>query len=461
MGWDIGWTMPDSPNVSGSLRKRLALMLIGGAAILALLLFFAVRNYAVQVAQQGQDNILSASVTSILDAAAIRDGVVEIDIPYAAFAMLSTPSDDRVFYAIYQDGAFLSGYDNLPFEKQAQRSGFYSTQFRGVPVRQVSANRMLLGAEDRVDVQVVLAQTQDALSETLDQISRNAALLGLGFFALAAGLSFWATASTIGQLNRLTTSVTRRGPQDLSQFRKPVPLEMAPLVRSLNSLMGRLDQSLSQSEDFIAEAAHRVRTPLATVRSYAEATLQRVDKEENREAVRSMIRAIDESSRAAGQLLDHAMITFRADHLEREDIDLVAHVRELVMRLAPIAEMKELMLTLKTTEPVHYSGDPILIQNAVRNLIDNALKYAPTDSEVEISVSSHPNVAIKVLDQGPGFPTKQISNLTARFQRGENAGHIIGSGLGLTIAQDVAQAHGGDVVLSNRPEGGACVILSL
>ena len=77
--------------------------------------------------------------------------------------------------------------------------------------------------------------------------------------------------------------------------------------------MGRLDHSLSQSEDFIAEAAHRIRTPLATVRSYAEATLQRVDTIENRQAMRSMIRAIDESSRAASQLLDHAMITFRAD----------------------------------------------------------------------------------------------------------------------------------------------------
>ena len=68
---------------------------------------------------------------------------------------------------------------------------------------------------------------------------------------------------------------------------------MVPLVLSLNKLMARLDQSLSRSEDFIVEAAHRVRTPLATVRSHAEATLQRVEREENRQALRSMIRAID------------------------------------------------------------------------------------------------------------------------------------------------------------------------
>lgn len=455
--------MTDNPVVSGSLRNRLALTLIGGAAVLAVLLFFAVRNYAVQVAQQGQDNILVASVTSMLDAAAIRDGAVEVDIPYAAFSMLTTSADDRVFYAIFQDGDFVSGYEDLSFERDplSGNKTFQTNTLRGAIVRQINANRTLIGANKRSEIQIVLAQTQDALSETLDQISRNAALIGLGFFALAAALSYWATSATMGQLNKLTTSVTRRGPQDLSAFKQPVPREMAPLVNSLNSLMGRLDHSLNQSEDFIAEAAHRVRTPLATVRSYAEATLQRVDKEENREAMRSMVRAIDESSRAAGQLLDHAMITFRADHLEREDIDLVELVRDLVMRLTPIADMKDLSLSIKADVSVPYAGDPILIQSAVRNLIDNAMKYGPADSAIEVSVFAKPNPQIIVCDHGPGFPIDQIDTLTVRFQRGQNSENTIGSGLGLTIAQDVATAHGGTIELTNQPEGGACVTFSL
>ena len=448
----------DSLAASGSLRNRLVLTLIGGAAILALLLFFAVRNYAVQVAQQGQDNILEASATSMLDAATIRDGVVELDLPYSAFSMLSTVADDRVFYAVLQDGEFLSGYEELTlFDSQT----FQTDQIRGSKVRKVSASRTLIGADRRTEIQIVLAQTQDALSETLDQISRNAALLGIGFFALAVALSFWATSTTIGQLGKLTTSVTRRGPQDLSPFTKPVPREMVPLVSSLNSLMGRLDQSLSQSEDFIAEAAHRVRTPLATVRSYAEATLQRVEKEENREAMRSMVKAIDESSRAAGQLLDHAMITFRADHLERDEIELVDLVRDLIQRLTPIAEMKDLSISLLGDPCVPYLGDTVLIQNAVRNLIDNAMKYGPAESSIEITISSSPGPRITICDHGPGFPTNEIETLTNRFQRGANAKDTIGSGLGLTIARDVAMAHGGGIDLENQPEGGACVTLSL
>lgn len=455
--------MQTSAGVSGSLRTRLVLFLIGGAAILAILLFFAVRNYAVQVAQRGQDSILLASVTSILDAAFLRDGVAEVDIPYAAFSMLSTPADDHVFYAIFEDGAFKSGYSELEFVPESRDGDvrYQQASIRDVSVRQISAGRTLIGANQRVDVQIALAQSQDALSETLDQISRNAAILGICFFALAAALSIWATTATMGQLNRLTTSVTRRGPQDLSPFTKPVPQEMAPLVNSLNSLMGRLDHSLSQSEDFIAEAAHRVRTPLATVRSYAEATLQRVDKEENREAMRSMVKAIDESSRAAGQLLDHAMITFRADHLEREIIDLVDLVRDLVLRLTPIADMRDLDLILHGDAQVPYAGDPILLQNAVRNLIDNAIKYGPPDSAIDITVTASPEAKIVLCDQGPGFPQNEIETLTGRFKRGENAVGSIGSGLGLTIAQDVAMAHGGWLELTNRPEGGACVTLSL
>ena len=448
--------------VSGSLRNRLVLTLTGGAAILAILLFFAIRNYATQVAQQGQDNILAASMTSILDAAAIRDGNVEIDIPYASFSMLSTPSDDRIFYAIYRDETFLSGYSDLvlfPVEPDRE-STFEFADFQGETIRLVVASRTLIGKDQRTEIRVALAQTQDALSGTLAQISRNAALFGTGFFALATLLSLWATSVTIGQLDRLTKSVTRRGPQDLSPFEKPVPKEMVPLVTSLNSLMGRLDHSLTQSEDFIAEAAHRVRTPLATVRSYAEATLQRVEKEENRQAVRSMVRAIDESSRAAGQLLDHAMITFRADHLERHSLDLVVLVQELVTRLTPIAEMKDLELHLKSEAPVNILGDPILIQNAVRNLIDNALKYSPSESTVEITVTASPNPQIRVCDRGSGFADEEVDTLSARFKRGKNSEGTIGSGLGLTIAKDVATAHGGELQLTNRPEGGACAVLS-
>ncbi|SEL27877.1 sensor histidine kinase [Pacificibacter marinus] len=455
--------MTDTTRISGSLRNRLATTLIGGAAVLAVLLFVVVRGYAAQIAQQGQDSILAASASSILDAAIIRDGSVEVDFPYSALSILSTPSDDRIFYAIYRDDTLLSGYESLPrapFDGSAT-TAFTTTDFQDDAVRFISARRILVGENLRTHVSVVVGQTQDGLTLTLNRISRNVAVFGIGFFILAALLSYWATSITIERLTRLTISVTRRGPQDLSPVIAPMPVEMAPLVASLNTLMDRLDQSLNRSEEFIAEAAHRVRTPLATVRSYAEATLQRVSKEENRQALRSMVRAIDESSRAAGQLLDHAMITFRADHLEYQDIDLVELVTEFVRSFSPLAEMKDIEFSLHMSPPVHIAGDPILMQNAVRNVIDNALKYSPCESIISITVSAHPNPRVIITDQGPGFPPEQLNTLTERFTRGDNAEGTVGSGLGLTIAQDVALAHEGHLELSNLPKGGACVTFIL
>ncbi len=453
----------DDVAISGSLRQRLMFGLVLGAAVLGVILFFAVRSYATQVAQRGQDGILAASAASILDAASVRGGVVDLDIPISAFTMLSTPADDKVFYAVRQDGAFLTGYRDLagPAAGDGGQARMQSFEFQGDPVRAVTASRTLIGLQTRSAITVTLAQTQDALAVTLQQISRNAAFLGFGFFALAVALSYVAANAAIRPLERLTDSVARRGPQDLSPFEKPVPAEMGPLVGSLNSLMGRLDMSLQQSEDFIAEAAHRVRTPLATVRSYAEGMLQRVDRAENRTAVRSMVRAIDESSRAAGQLLDHAMITFRADHLESQQIDLVDLVQTQVTQLSPIADMKDLELRLHADGAVPCQGDAILIQNAVRNLIDNALKYAPAESVVDLTVTATPRPTVVVRDQGQGFPPDNLDTLALRFQRGDNAKGTIGSGLGLTIAQDVAQAHGGSLVLANQDTGGACVTLSL
>lgn len=454
--------MSNGVRVSGSLRKRFVFTLIAGVAVLTILLFFVVRNYATQIAQQSQDSILSASVTAILDAISVRDGVVETDIPYHAFSMLSTATDDRVFYVILQDNIVLSGYENLeiPDLDSDSPSKIESSTFLGVPVRKISASRQITSTKPRITVTASIAQTQDNLTDTLNQISTNVAILGLGFFCLAVALSLWATSTTIAPLQRLADSVGRRGPQDLSPVVKPVPAELQPLVSSLNHLMARLDQSFKQSEEFIAEAAHRVRTPIATVRSHAETTLQRVDKEDNRQTLRSMIRAIDETSRAATQMLDHAMITSRSNHLESQPVNLGSLVEEIQIRMTPIADMKEVELRLELHKEVTVQGDPILIQNAIRNLIDNALKYSPNDSVINITVNDTPSPRVEISDQGPGFLLDEIDTLTGRFTRGKNAIDTTGSGLGLTIASDVATAHQGSLNMKNNDVGGACVTLS-
>ena len=448
-----------------SLRSRLILQLGLIAAALSLVFFFTVRSVSQRAAQAMQDNVLAASTTSIAEAVRAEKASLRLELPYSALSMLGAISDDRVFYRVTQDGATLTGYDDLPMssERGSPEVAFATVDFRSAQVRSATLTRIISVEGKPRDVSVTVAQTREGLAQVSAQISLVALLIGIGFFVLAVALSAFAAGRSLRPLDRLASAVSRRGPSDLRPVNAEAPSEIAPLVTALNSFIGRLKTSLTRSEDFIAEAAHRVRTPLATVRAQAEIALMRVERPENKAALRQMIRAVDESSRSAGQLLDHAMVTFRADHLEFDHIDLSALIAETVERLSPLAGLKDITLLLVTgsTEAM-LKCDPILIQNALRNIIDNAIKYAPSESEIEIALTVDPGLyTITVRDQGPGFATMETSKLSERFSRGPNVGDIVGSGLGLTICKEVAVAHGGRLELNDNPGRGGCVSLIL
>lgn len=454
--------MSDPINIKGSIRRRLIIILLGGALVLAIALFLVFQRLAVQLAEESQDNILRASATAILDSASVVRGEVDLDLPYSAFSMLSNVSNDRVFYAISANQSFLTGYQDLPVAAQSQPDipVFLTELYQGETIRMVVMTRIMSPGQNPIRLTIALAQTQDGQTQLIERVFRISAWVGLGVFLLVTVLALITAQATINPLVRLTESVGRRGPNELRSVAAPVPVEMAPLVTSLNSFMDRLSNSLSRTEEFIADAAHRLRTPLAIVRTRAETTLMRVEKEENREALKDMIRAIDESSRAAGQMLDHAMVTLRTDSLVKSDLDLNQIVLELVERMTPAAELRDISLATQTEEQVSFLGDPILVQSALRNLLDNAIKFAPDLSVIVLSTGTSNGMAFaSIEDQGAGFPTAGLETIAERFTRGENAEGIVGSGLGLTIASDVVKAHGGYLDIKNLDGGGACVSL--
>lgn len=451
-----------APVSQGSIRRRLLLVQLAGAAALAVLLYFVVLSVTRQAAQQSQDNVLTASALSILGSARVSGGEIVIDLPYSALSMLDSVTDERVFYAIRLGDEFLSGYQNLPRPDRVAEGqpNFREAAFLGAQVRIAAVERPFSTDLGNERLSVSVAQTLTGRDQTMARISRVALGVGAGFFALSAVLALIVAQSTIRPLDRLTGAVSRRGPRDLRPVSSPVPSEMVPLVASLNSFMKRLETSLSRSEDFIAEAAHRVRTPLAIVRTQAEIVQRRVRDEDTRNAVREMIQAVDESSRTAGQLLDHAMVVFRLDDLARERVDLPALVRETVAQVSPLSEMRDIDLIAGRMQEAVVEGDAILLQNALRNLLDNAIKYCPPLSEVTVTVRrAGAEVCLEVCDTGPGFPEGGKRRLVQRFSRGDNVSGVVGSGLGLTIVEDVTVAHGGRFTIENRKEGGACARL--
>jgi len=437
------------------------------AAILSLVLYLVVRVVAYRAAETSQDNILGASVTAIADELRPEHGGIAIDIPYSSLSMLGALSDDSVFYRVATNGQTITGYDDLPASNDALTNDtpvFYRTNYRGNSVRVAALSRTITVDSKPLEVLVLVAQTQRGQEAIIARISITAAAVGIGFFILAGLLSWLAAHAALRPIERVTLALTRRGPHDLSPLKTPPPSELAPLVSAVNVFMELLNAAMLRTEDFLAEAAHRVRTPLATVRTQSEIAMRRTDDEETRAALRAVIRAVDESSRSAGQLIDHAMVNFRSGKLSQEVLDVNEVTRDVMEGLKATADLKDIeMIFDACRERTVVTGDTILLHGALRNLLDNAIKYSPDESRINIDVQNvdSSSVRVRICDQGRGLAGASHRQLAKRFSRGRNVGDIVGSGLGLTIAADVARVHKGHVSLEANGEKGTCASLVL
>jgi two-component system sensor histidine kinase TctE len=448
-----------------SIGQRLTFLLAGIAAVLALVSWSMIASFARAAAERTQDGVLAASALSIAGALGSEGGRIRLELPYSAFAMLDAIGEDRVFYRVATEAETLTGYDDLRVPRLPEGAGEVVTDtiaFRGTTVRVATVMRSVLAGQEPVRVMVSVAQTRNGVRAITSGLSWSAAALSVGFFLLAVLLGAAAARSSLRPLNEIAQAVGRRGPSDLRPVQRDAPGELAPLLAALNRLMERLGASIRRSEDFIAEAAHRVRTPLATVRAQAEVALHSAESEEVKDTLRRMVRAVDESSRSAGQLLDHATVGFRAETLRAEDIDLGQVIRRVTDGLAPTAEMKDIAFDV-ALEPAPMRGDALLLENALRNVIDNAVKYSPPETTVTIRLArAEDGHVVEVRDEGRGFGDAAIPRLLERFRRGSNVEKVVGSGLGLTIANEAVRAHGGRLSLSPGKGGiGACVSITL
>lgn len=456
-----------------SLRRRLLFQLLLIAALLAVASYFAVRTVADGAAEATQDNILGASVIAISDQLTSEGAEISVDIPYSAFSMLGSISEDSVFYRVVSEAQTITGYDALPmplssqYEDMTTAPVYYTAQFQNEEVRVAALQRSVTVDSRSLPVTVLVAQTRSGQAAIAGRVAQLAAGLGIGFFVIAGALSWLATQSALKPLRRVVEAVERRGPSDLRAMTYQTPRELAPLVASLNGFMARLHSAIDRTESFITEAAHHVRTPLATVRTNAEIALRHAETEDNRHSLRSVIRAVEESTRSADQLLDHALVAYRTDKMASETFDLQAVVDDVVRSMTVVAELKDVTLSLERAEPTILDGDRAMVESAVRNIIDNAIKYSPADSQVQVSLVSdaHPEheatFTLTVEDTGRGLDGQTVQTLRKRFSRGNNVGDVVGSGLGLTIVEEVARRHNGRFTLTDRSGGGAVAQLEL
>lgn len=448
-----------------SLRRRLVWQFVALSLLLVVALFFAVRFAAERASRASQDAVLGAAVISVGDGIRSADEGLELDLPYATFSMLGAMGNERIFYSLSIGNRLITGYENLP--QPAEKPGdlspvLWGADYRDSRLRLAAITRRVLLDNRMQEITVVLGQTRYGQAAIARDTARSAAWIGLAFLLLTVPAALWAARAAIRPVDRLAEAVTRRGPHDLRPVLHPTPRELLPLVGALNGFIARLRGALQMAETFIFEAAHRIRTPLSLVRTEAEMALAETADEATRQRLRRMVRAIGESSRSANQILDHAMVLYRSDQFAAAPVDFAALAASVLRSVQPLAEMREIDIRAEgMDQPCPVRGDERMIEVALRNILDNALKYSQSEGQVTVCLLRRDGMAeLSVKDQGRGLAAGD-TDLTGRFQRGSNVADVVGSGLGLTIVREVAAAHGGTFTLTPRPEKGTCAILSL
>lgn len=292
----------------------------------------------------------------------------------------------------------------------------------------------------------VEASEESHLTELMHEVTEEIQWVVIGIAAILFA-AILATRRSLAPLRRVSEEAAAIGPgaTDRRLSTEQLPTETVPLVRAVNEAFDRLEQGYRAQRDFSSNVAHEVRTPLAVLRSA-------IDRMEDGPLRQDLRRDVLRLEQMFEQLVDLA----RAEALgvtAFEDVDLhdIALSVAQEMGVAAMREGKQLAVT--GAERARVQGHAGLLAIALGNLLRNAVSYTEGEGEIEIEVCDAP-AGWRVSDRGPGIPDAQKAQLFQRFRRGATGGHE-GAGIGLAIVKSVADAHGAQVTVTDRPGGGS------
>ncbi|HEY8575910.1 MAG TPA: extracellular solute-binding protein [Devosia sp.] len=447
---------------SFSIRRRILALALALLLLAAVVLIVFIRDYAGRAADRAFDRLLAASALTIAGAVQVEDEAVIVELPFASFGMFS--GRDRVFYAVEEpSGRAVTGYadlsENLP---QLRSAGpvFADTLYRGELVRVASVGRLTSSGGNADWVTIHVAETQSEREALAGEIFSNAIVPVVALTILAIALVWFGIGRMFAPLEQLEQELRGRAPDDLSPLDVPVPVEVGHLVLALNGFMARLGSAVERVTGLVAEAAHEVRTPLASLRAQAELAMEESDSEALRRRVGRIHQGAAQASQLVTQLLMEATISHRMENQETDTVSLGAVVDDVRQRLDPEqAGRVEVMLDGSVSGAL-VRGDRVALREMVRNVVDNALVYS--DGAVVITGRlGEGQLTLAIGDRGPGIAADEKAMVLERFKRGATSSATVGSGLGLSIVKRVAETHGGALRLMDRLGGGLSVEIDL
>ena len=422
------------------------------------------------IANKPFDRALIYNAHALAQLVTVQRGRPQFNLPQSASEILRADDSDSVYYQVLGPrGEWLSGERDLPPppEEETPQPGdvrLRDAELRGVDIR-VAYIWVRVPVEGNPLALVQVAETREKRSVLATEIIKGVMVPQFVLLPLAVLLVWLALARGIKPLNQLEERIRARSPDDLSPLdHKTVPLEVAPLVDSVNDLLTRLNDSLATQKRFLADAAHQLKTPLAGLRMQADlAQREGTSTDELKQSLKQIGRSSIRATHTVNQLLALARAEASGAQMTQQRCDLARLTMDVVRDSVPRAMDKRIDLGYDGAEPgapgVWLDGNPTLLKELVRNLVDNAINYTPSSDDrpgvvtVRVLADTFGRVLLlQVEDTGPGVPESERELIFQPFYRalGSDAD---GSGLGLPIVQEIARQHQAEISVEDARPG--------
>jgi len=442
-----------------SLRRDLLLGIMLPIALFVVVDTVSVYRQALTAVNIAYDRTLLASAKSIGELLEIEGtgaaAQIRARVPYAALEAFEADNRSRMVYRISDasgqwldgDAALKAWSGTLPQQgPYAALVDFYDDQMRTDPVRVAVLLQPVATGGERAMAMVQVAETLElrhtlARQILLDTLQRQALLIGM-----IAAVVLFVVQRVTGPVRRLSRSLDLRREDDLTPIQAPeLPRELQPLTDAANRVMSRLQHLLDHQQRFVRDAAHQLRTPLAVLKVQVQSA-QRGDLAPT-DALQGIAATVNRATQLTNQMLTFAKVEQLRQQQSFEPMDWAESVRDLVLEMSPLIAEKNLDFELDAT-PCRVRAHEWMLREMVRNLLHNAIRHSPPGAGLQLRLSEPDGVVtLRIRDAGGGLP----EDLRARlFQPFATVGSHAGTGLGLTIAREIALALGGSVQLQNR-----------
>ncbi len=334
-----------------------------------------------------------------------------------------------------------------------------SADASGLPLQPIGFRDLDLGgeiwrvftlADHRRDLRIQVAQRDDVRSELTREIALHAMILPLLGMPLLAALLWFLINRGLQPLERLSRQVAGRAPFEAAPLpASGAPREVQPLITALNDLFSRVTEQARREQQFVADAAHELRTPLAAMKIHLQNAMRRSPDERTQLSLERSMAALERMIALAEQLLTLHRIDSATHGDGSATIDLQGALDEVLSEMQPVLQRKNVSPTVAIKAAVSVRCNPAHLHSLLLNLIANAVRHGHDHTVLEIEITGH---VLRITDSGPGIPEGELQRVFERFYR-VGGDQSPGTGLGLAIVSRIADHYGFAVRLRNRTDG--------